>query len=496
MSLSRKIAQNTAIQMGGKIVGTALSLIAAGFVLRYLGDDGFGRYTKIVAFLQVFGILMDMGLYIVLIKRLSELTEHSKREANTIFTLRVLSGILVLGAAPLVAWLISLKNPLYDSEIVLGIALTSLFFFFISLNQLLSAVFHKFLRTDWIALAELVGKLVLLGTTLLVIWQGLPLLWVMSTLVFSSAANFLVTFLASRKYLTLKFQIDLSILKSVFTEAWPIALSIFFGLMYFKGDTVILSFFEPDNVVGWYGAPYKILEVLITFPAMFAGLALPVLTAAWKNQDTERFRRLLQKSFDALVIFALPMVFGAIALAPHIIGVIAGAEYGPSIPILKILIVATGAIFVGTLFTYLVVALNKQRTMIFGYAFAALTSLAAYLIVIPRYSIYGAAWVTVYSEFAILGIALFIVLRTSKVSIEWGRTLKSLATSALMYGLIMFITPKLAAVLPSWSQLGTDLFMMVALVPIGAVFYFVFMVALRAISISDIKEMTSLRSTS
>ncbi len=493
MSLSRKIAHNTAIQMGGKVIGTVLSLIAAGFVLRYLGSDGFGRYTIIISFLQVFGILMDMGLYIVLIKRLAQLNDDSKKEANNIFTLRIISGLFVLGLAPMAAWVISLSNANYDKEIVLGIALTTFFFFFISLNQLLSAVFQKFLRTDWIAIAELVGKTVLLSTTLLVIWIGLPLLWVMGTLVASSFANFLVNFLASRKFLKLKLQLHWPIVKDVFQESWPVALSIFFGLIYFKGDTVILSFFEPDEVVGWYGAPYKILEVLITFPAMFAGLTLPVLTSAWQNKEHEQFSRMLQKSFDALALFAIPMVAGAAALSPQIIGVIAGGDYGPSVPLLRILIIATAAIFVGTLFTYLVVALNKQRTMIFGYAFAAITSLAAYLMLIPRFSILGAAWVTVYSEVAVLLIALAIVLRTSKVRLSLGRAIKSALAAAVMYGVLVLIVPPLAGLITQWEPLLSNVTQLLVLVPFGGMVYLLLMLAMRGLVVSEIKELAELK---
>ncbi|MFH1426001.1 MAG: oligosaccharide flippase family protein [Candidatus Kerfeldbacteria bacterium] len=494
MSVARKIAQNTAIQVGGKLIGTVLSLIAAGFVLRYLGDAGFGKYTTIVAFLQVFGILMDFGLYIIMIKKLAVLDDNSTKTASNIFTLRVISGIGVLALAPLAAWIISFWNGLYTPEIITSIALTTFFFLFVSLNQLLSGIFQKFLRTDWIALAELAGKAVLLFATLNVIWAGLDLIWVMATRVVSSGTNFLVNFLASRKYIKLRFTLDWALTKEIIKEAWPIALSIFFGLMYFKGDTVILTFFESEQVVGWYGAPYKILEVMITFPAMFAGLVLPVITNAWKTADTERFRRMLQKSFDALSFIAIPMIAGTLVLAPDIIQVIAGNEFGNSVPILRILIVAAAAIFVGTLFTYLVVALDKQRTMIFGYAFAAVTSLVGYFIFIPRYSIYGAAWVTVYSEIAILLIALGIVLYTSRVHLSLYRLLKAVLSSAIMFLLLAYLAPVCRDILfsfanPTWAAVYT----LAIAVPAGGLVYVLLLFLSRGLSIKDVRSLTSLK---
>lgn len=495
MSVARKIAQNTAIQMGGKLVGTVLSLIAAGFVLRYLGDSGFGKYTAIVAFLQIFGILMDFGLYIILIKKISTLDKKSEELASNIFTLRLISGIGVLALAPLAAWIISFVNGLYTPEIIAGIALTTFFFLFISLNQLLSAIFQKFLRTDWIALAELAGKTMLLLSTLWVIMAGLDLLWIMGTLVVSSGTNFLVNFFASRKYMKLRLTLNWKTTKEVVKEAWPIALSIFFGLMYFKGDTVILTFFEPEQVVGWYGAPYKILEVLITFPAMFAGLVLPVITNAWQKGDLPRFQRILQRAFDALSLIAIPMIAGTLLLAPEIIQVIAGNEFSNSVPILRILIIATAAIFVGTLFTYLVVALDKQRQMIFGYAFAAVTAIAGYLIFIPRFSVLGAAWVTVYSEIAVFAIALCIVMRTSRARLALHRTAKAALSSVIMVLVLWYAAAMMRnlvdGVTPTWGAVLTLVSCGVA----GAAIYAGLLFASKALTTSDIKDIVKLRKT-
>ena len=72
MSLTRKIAHNTIIQIVGKSISTVIGLIVASMLFRYLGKEGYGNYTTVMVFLQFFGILVDMGLYIILIKKISE----------------------------------------------------------------------------------------------------------------------------------------------------------------------------------------------------------------------------------------------------------------------------------------------------------------------------------------------------------------------------------------------------------------------------------------
>jgi O-antigen/teichoic acid export membrane protein len=502
MALSKAVAKNTAFQAGGKVVGLALSLISAGMIFPYLGEGGVGQYTAILSLLQIFGIMMDFGLYIVLIKRISVLDETSAPQVNNIFTLRLLSGVIFLSLAPLTAWIVSFYSDFYTSEIILGVALTTLFFLFISLNQLLSAIFQKHLKTGWIALAELLGKIALLGMTVLVISQGWGLLWVMATLVVSSGINFVVNFIASRRYFKIRLAADLTIWKSVMKEAWPIGVSIAFALLYFKGDTVLLTFYETEEIVGEYGAPYKILEVLVTFPAIFTGLVLPPLTQAWRQKKMDDFRSVLQKSFDALLMIALPMVAGTLVLAPYIMDLLVPEGFTNSDRMLQILMVATGAIFIGTLFGYAVPALEKQKTMMWGYIAIALTSLAAYLVVIPRYSIEGAAWVTVYSEVMVMLIAGVIVLNTTNVRLRWSGVLRTTAAALLMWAVLVTIQPAfvetLQAILAEFevtlSTRGFAVLFLGVTVPFGAAVYATVLLLSGALRMDDVKAILRMRS--
>ena len=52
--LGRKIAYNSVISAGARIIGLALSLIIIGLLTRYLGQDGFGYYSTVLAFLFFF----------------------------------------------------------------------------------------------------------------------------------------------------------------------------------------------------------------------------------------------------------------------------------------------------------------------------------------------------------------------------------------------------------------------------------------------------------
>ncbi|HEC84646.1 MAG TPA: hypothetical protein ENI48_05320, partial [Thioploca sp.] len=246
-----------------------------------------------------------------------------------------------------------------------------------------------------------------------------------------SLVNFAITFFFSRQFVKIRLRFNMVVWKNVIKDAWPIALSIAFNLVYFKADTIILSLYHSEATVGIYGASYKVLEVLTTLPAMFAGLILPLLMVAWAVRDCERFRRVLQKAFDAMVMIAVPLAVGTVFLAGPIMDLIA-PEFHGSAAVLRILIFATATIFVGNLFGNTVVAINKQRTMMWIYLGVSIVSLVGYLYFIPRYSYYGAAAMTVVSELMVTIAAGLIVCLTIKAWPSFKVFGKALVASGLM----------------------------------------------------------------
>lgn len=490
MSLQAKILKNTGVQVAGKLAGALFSFWTSAMLLRYLGPAGNGDYTAILAHLTLFAIVADFGLYIILVKRMATLTEEHEKDAHALFTLRIISGVIILGLGVAIAWLV----PNYSPMIRYGILIASSFNFLMSMNQLLSVVFQKFLRSNWIAIGEVSAKLVLVAGIVTVVMLKLSLLWVMATIALSALCNFGINYFASRKFFKFKILIDWKRWKSILSEAWPLALNVLFTMVYFKGDSLILFFYRSAEEVGWYGAPYKLLEVLITFPAMFVGLTLPLLTAAWQRKDLESLKRGLQRSFDFLSVITMPIVAGGFVLAFPLTMLLGGPEYIPSVPVFRILIFAVGAIYFATLFTYMVVAVDKQRVMMYGYAAAAVIGLSAYFILIPRYGMFGAASVTVFTECLVLTISYLLVKRETQIRLRLHILFKSIFASAIMGAVVWFLSFAVEDTMASiWTKDVTSLPFVVVevllLVLIGSAIYLALIVLLRAITPQDLKEL-------
>jgi len=437
-SLKRQLALNTGVQIAGKVISTGLGIGIIGFMTRTLGTSGFGAYSIANAFLQIFALLLDLGMNVTQVAMLGECTGDEKREhriTSAFFTLRLLLAIAVLGVlAPIVAFIFP-----YPLELKIAIIALSGSFFFPTLNQVVMGAEQRHLKMHAAAFAENIGRLIVLAGLIYAQtanWTLIPIMWLITL---GSFGNFFTNILFARKFAYFGWNWDPAFWKNILSRSWPVGLSIAFGLLYFKADTIILSLYRSQAEVGIYGAAYRILEILITVPFMYAGVLLPILSGAWAKKEKEKFTKLISASIDVMVMMLVPMIVGTWLLGTRLITAVTGPEFASAGPVLSILIVAIGAIYLNTIFSHAVVALDKQRQMISVYAITAIVAVICYFLLIPSYGMWAAAWVTVASE-TIVGIGSLIVTRKLvPVGYKIKVTLASIAAAGVMAGGIWFV---------------------------------------------------------
>lgn len=466
-TLSSKIATNTFLQIVGRTVGTLLGLFSIGLLTRYLGPSGYGAFTTITGFLQFFGIVVDLGLTLIAVQMISEEGADERKIMGNILTLRLVTALIFFGLAPLVALLFP-----YPPLVKVGILVGSLAFLFMTQNQVIVGIFQKHLSMGRAAVAEVAGRIILFLGILLVVLNGWGLIGSIWVLVVGNAVQLLLSFIFADRLVPLRFLRDFEFMKQILKRSWPIGLSIAFNLIYLKGDIIFLSVFRSQAEVGFYGAAYKILDVITVIPMMFMGLVLPILTHAWGLRDLTLFARRLQKSFDFLMILAVPIVGGAWVVGKNLMVLVAGQDYRTSGNLLTILIVAAGAVFVSGLFGHIIVAIGKQRSSVWGYAINAVLSLIGYVVFVPRFGAPAAAWVTVFSEVFIAIFTAVLVIRVTRIRPRLGTAFKIIVATSVMS--LVLLT------LPNWSVLIS--------IMVGVIVYGIVLVVLRVISRETIRE--------
>lgn len=176
-----------------------------------------------------------------------------------------------------------------------------------------------------------------------------------------------------------------------------------------------------------------------------------------------------------MAIVGIPIAIGAQFVSDRLILLVAGPEFLLAGNILKILILAASIIFVGTIFSHAVIAIDKQRRIIKAYAFVAITALIGYFYFIPLYSYYGAAWVTIYSESAIALAAAWLVWRETGFLPNFSVVGKSLIASLFMSIVLYF-----------FADLN-----LLFLISFAIVAYFIGLLAVKGVTKEEILELVT-----
>jgi O-antigen/teichoic acid export membrane protein len=254
---------------------------------------------------------------------------------------------------------------------------------------------------------------------------------------------------------------------------WPIAISIIFNVVYLKGDTIILSLYADQTIVGIYGAAYRVIDIIAQMAMLIMGIMLPLLAFEWASGNKEKFKHFYQQSFDMLMLFAVPTVVGGALLATPLMTFIFGAQYESSGPILAVLLLSIFALYLGAIYGHVAVAINKQKQTMWIYISNALITIIGYFYFIPRFGMWGAAGMTLFSE-CYAGFMLFLTVRHFLQIRLTGITFAKILFSAFVMGATLLI-------LHHWHIL--------LLILIGAGVYTAFLFGLGAVSKETMREI-------
>ncbi len=425
MTLKKQIAHNTLIQLGGKILSTLLGLITVFVMTRSLGVDKFGWYVTAVGFLQFVGIFCDFGFIITTANMLSEPRFEQKKLLDTLFTWRLITAAIFQGGAPFLFLLFP-----YPAEVKIAVAIISVSFFAIGVSNVFTGYYQQQLKTYINTIGELIGRVVLLAGVLMLARLDAKFLPMMTLISVASTLNAIYLYY---KMPSVHISFDKEISRALFIKIWPTALCVIFNSFYLQGDRVILPLYASSSDVAFYGASYRVLDIIIQMSALIMGIMAPLLAYSWSRANLDEFKQRLQMAFDLVSIFLIPTMLGAIALSGKIMTFVGGVEFAGAGKILSYLSLAIFGICFGMVFGYTALAIDKQKQAVWVYLIDAVLSVIGYFIFIPRFGIYGAAGVTIFSEFFAGLCLLAIVCYHSRFIPRLTALTKIIFASLIMY---------------------------------------------------------------
>lgn len=415
MSVRKLIAKNTLIQIIGKVITASSTLLVTMLVTRHFGPAGFGDFTIMIVFPALFWIMGDFGFNATVVREISK----DKAKTQNYFSSLLLLRLGLASFFTLLALVILYFLP-YSPLVKLGVCLNLGTLFMMSIFSSVQTLFQANLRYGFQVAAQVSGALFNLGLVFVFIHFGKGLLWIGLASLFGNilmaavSASFATRFVNFRK-----IQWEGRLAKSLFVATLPIGLALIFGILDVKIDSFMLSVLplpkgELNSVaVGYYGTAFKIFEVILTVPFFFMGAIYPILVRRLKD-DRKAAKELFSKSLLILLTLSVLGVLVATPLSLPIIRILAGPQFGESVPALKILLLALPVFFMTSLLMYSLMALEKQRVLPWIYGVALVLNLVLNSVFIPRYSFLAAAAITGVTEGFVLVSLIYFVVREMK----------------------------------------------------------------------------------
>ena len=442
-STRRLVASNTAVQVAGRGLMLAIGLVSIAVITRYLGPDDYGRYTLALTYMQLFAVLADVGLFTIVVRDISRDPSRTEELVGNTLTLRlVLSAVVIAVAAA-----ISLLLP-YDPDVRVAILLAGLPLLFGMLNSTFVTVLQSRLRMGRAVVGDVLGRAVALGAVALVAALDLGFYAVMGAAAAGALATAITTMLLTRPLARVRFRAEPAVWRGLLRTALPLGLALAVNELYFRADTLIISLYEPYEQVGLYTLAYRMLELALVFGTVFLTTTFPLLSQAVAN-DEARARRTIQLSTDVFVVLGAPLVAGGLAVAPEVVELAAGEEFGDAATPLRILLAAGALAWVNGVFGYALIAKERQMSALWLNLSALVFNVGLNLLLVPRYGIVVAAAVTVASEMLILA-GSYVLMRRYFGFFPAPRTLVPALVAAVAMGGLLWVLrdAPLAAVVP------------------------------------------------
>jgi O-antigen/teichoic acid export membrane protein len=394
-----KVVHGSALRLGANLAALVFALATATLLLRHLGVEESGRYVTVMSLVGIALAIVDQGLNVSASK---DLTMCPRDERRTLLA-NVVGQRLIVAA---IAWVILVGFSLvagYPREMVVGTALAGGGIMLVAIGNSMLVPLTVDLRNAGIAFVEMLRAfIVLVGVALLVVAGAKLDAFLALQILVGLTVLALVPLLVGRAGVVLP-RWDRDRQRALMRTALPIAAALVLGQVYFRLVIVLMSLISTPKQVGYFGGSLRAMEALIALPILVASVALPMMTAA-AHENRARLRYAIEGLSEGAVIAGMLIILVTIRAADPVMRAIGGKEFEPAGNVLRIQVVALLFIALYQIWTVALVALGRQRQLIFTNALGLLAVAVFAAVLVPPLGAKGGAIASVSADVVLAGL--------------------------------------------------------------------------------------------
>lgn len=422
-----------ALRVGSNLSGLLLSVAAAALLFRHLGVVDAGRYVTVLSLMGLFAGIADAGLAAVGVRELTVRSGHDRRQfLQDLLGLRIVLTVVAVGCAVAFAAIAG-----YPHVMIAGTAVAGVGFILTGVQTALGTSLMAGLRLGWVSLLEFLRNVVTTGLIIGLVVIGATLLPFFATSIVAGVVMVGATAWLVRGDIPLLPRYDPGAWRRLLRDVLPYAVATAVVAVYFRIAIVLVSLINSAEQTGYFGASFRIVEVIIGLPQLAIGAAFPIFAhAAASNQA--RLGYGVRRVYEACLLLGGVVAVGLALGAPIAIAIVAGPKFKPAAEILRIQSVGLMASFVAAVWGYAMLSMRKHREILLInlLTLAVYAGLTAVLASVAQAR--GAAVATTIGE-AVLAIAGGIVVTRAIGGGGWLRPLVRVGLALVIPGLLLLV---------------------------------------------------------
>ncbi len=384
----------------GWLLFERLFTLATGFAVnvwfvRYLGPDSYGVYAYAISYTTLFAAVAGLGLDTIVVREISATPERAGDVLGTALGIRAVTGIAASAAIILSTWA---SRPDRTTLVVVSIVAGSTLF------QGLGVFDFWFQAKVMARPAVLTRAAVIVAVNgarcaLILLRASLPAFAALFAA--GAALTALSVYVLYRRRRSpggpLAFRRNL--VAPLVQDAWPLVVAGVAVNVYMRIDQVMLARMTSTHETGIYATAVTLSELWYILPVSLAQTILPVIVEAHGAGDPERYRRLTQVVYDAMVAGSYVVAIGVSLFSGQIVRVLLGLQYAGAAPIVQVHVWTLVFVAVGVARMRFLIAEGLTRIPMITTVCGGALNVVLNVYLIPRHGGLGAAMATLVAQF-------------------------------------------------------------------------------------------------
>ena len=407
MRRSDSIFRNTFFIFIAKTIDLAAAVIVSVMVARVLGVSGSGNYYFVIAYVSVFGLVVNLGIDHIIIR---ETARHPERLAKIIGAAIKLKTWLLMIVAPLIIgglFIFSLNNELKYSILLLFAAQIVIRELFTIISH---AVFLGLEKLEYRTITTFAFQILRTTAIAFVLIAGYGLVTLFASIIIADVVQGIWTMMiVNSKFSKPDLKVSSAEVWYFFKQALPIGMAFGFTTAFLQLDVLLLKGMRGDFENGLFANAYRVISQPIMLVVPMIWVLLPHLTRTF-HQSRDALKKEGEFYLKCISTVMLPASIVIGVYATPLMMFVFGNEFEPAGIALTIVAFTLAIRSVSYLFDLTLTAAEKQIIVGIGAGIAFGSKLILELILIPKIGYIGAAWGTLGAD-VLAATAVYFMVR-------------------------------------------------------------------------------------